>query len=58
MVIEAQLAQQSADALTAHDRSGRRGAGWRLDEPTIEALVLGVVVGDVFSDVSTRRGPS
>ena len=29
-----------------------RGTGLRLDEPTLEALVvaLGVIVGDVFSD--------
>jgi hypothetical protein len=46
-------AQEPADALAAHDGSGTRGAGWRRDEPPIEALVvaLGVVVGDVFSDV-------
>ena len=30
----------------------RRNIGWRLDEPTLEALVVafGVVVGDVLSD--------
>jgi hypothetical protein len=45
-------AQEPADALAAHDGAEPRGIGWRLDEPTLEALMiaLGVVVDDVFSD--------
>jgi hypothetical protein len=44
-------AQKPAEPLSAADRSGRV-IGWRLEEPTLKALVvaLGVVVGDVFSD--------
>jgi hypothetical protein len=33
-------AQEPADALAAHDGSGARVIGWRLNEPPIEALVV------------------
>jgi hypothetical protein len=52
-------AQEPADALVADDRPGPHGVGCRLDELTLEALVvaLGVVVGNVFSD-GCATGPA